>query len=326
MSPILDVRNLGVTVGQGQAPVTIVDDVSFVVNRGEVLGLAGESGSGKTITALALMGILPPHTQLSGTALFDGQDLLSLRGRSLRKVQGRRVAMVFQDPTSALHPMLTIGRQLTEHMRYHLGIGRREARERAIELLDQVRIPGPKAALGSYPHQFSGGMRQRIQIAIALACDPDLLIADEPTTALDVTIQAGILRLLDGLCRDRGLAVLLITHDLGVLSAIAHRVMVMYSGRVIESCATGDLMTASRHPYTRALLSAVPHPEAGEASLVPIAGTPPAPASRPAGCAFSPRCKFAEETCTSTVPPLALVGQDHSSACLVDPFLVGDRR
>ena len=326
MSPILDVRNLGVTVGQGQAPVTIVDDVSFVVNRGEVLGLAGESGSGKTITALALMGILPPHTQLSGTAMFDGQDLLSLRGRSLRKVQGRRVAMVFQDPTSALHPMLTIGRQLTEHMRYHLGIGRREARERAIELLDQVRIPGPKTALGSYPHQFSGGMRQRIQIAIALACEPDLLVADEPTTALDVTIQAGILRLLDGLCRDRGLAVLLITHDLGVLSAIADRVMVMYSGRVIESSATGELMTASRHPYTRALLSAVPHPEGGVASLVPIAGTPPAPASRPAGCAFSPRCKFAEEACTGTVPPLALVGQDHSSACLVDPFLVGDRR
>ena len=190
MSPILDVRNLGVTVGQRQAPVTIVDDVSFVVNRGEVLGLAGESGSGKTMTALALMGILPPHTQMSGTALFDGQDLLTLHGSSQRKVQGRRLAMVFQDPTSALHPMLTIGRQLTEHMRYHLGIGRREARERAIELLDQVRIPGPKAALGSYPHQFSGGMRQRIQIAIALACEPDLLIADEPTTALDVTIQA----------------------------------------------------------------------------------------------------------------------------------------
>jgi oligopeptide transport system ATP-binding protein len=326
MSPIIDVRNLGVTVGQGQAPVTIVDDVSFVVNRGEVLGLAGESGSGKTITALALMGILPPHTQLSGTALFDGQDLLTLRGSSLRKVQGRRLAMVFQDPTSAMHPMLTIGRQLTEHMRYHLGIGRREARERAIDLLDQVRIPGPKAALGSYPHQFSGGMRQRIQIAIALACEPDLLIADEPTTALDVTIQAGILRLLDGLCRDRGLAVLLITHDLGVLSAIAHRVMVMYSGRVIESCATGELMTASRHPYTRALLSSVPHPGAAESSLVPIAGTPPAPASRPAGCAFSPRCKFAEETCTSTVPPLAQVGRGHGSACLVDPFLVGDRR
>jgi oligopeptide/dipeptide ABC transporter ATP-binding protein len=325
MSPILDVRNLGVTVGQHQAPVTIVDDVSFVVNRGEVLGLAGESGSGKTMTALALMGILPPHTQMSGTALFDGQDLLTLRGSSLRKVQGRRLAMVFQDPTSALHPMLTVGRQLTEHMRYHLGIGRREARERAIDLLDQVRIPGPKAALGSYPHQFSGGMRQRIQIAIALACEPDLLIADEPTTALDVTIQAGILRLLDGLCRDRGLAVLLITHDLGVLSAIAHRVMVMYSGRVIESCATGELMTASRHPYTRALLSSVPHPEAGETLLVPIAGTPPAPASRPAGCAFSPRCTFAEETCTSTVPPLTLVGPDHGSACLVDPFLVGDR-
>jgi oligopeptide transport system ATP-binding protein len=330
MSAILDVRHLGVTVGgQGKqdGPVTIVDDVSFTVSRGEVLGLAGESGSGKTMTALALMGILPPHTQTSGTALFDGRDdLLALRGKALRQIQGRRVAMVFQDPASSLHPMLTVGRQLTEHVRHHLGIGQREARERAVDLLDQVRIPNPRAALGSYPHQFSGGMRQRIQIAIALACDPELLIADEPTTALDVTIQAGILRLLDRLCSERGLAVLLITHDLGILSAIAGRVLVMYSGRVIESSAVGELMTGSRHPYTRALLSSVPHPGAAQASLVPIAGTPPAPAARPPGCAFAPRCDFAEPACAAEVPALALLGDGHASACLVDPFLAGDRR
>jgi oligopeptide transport system ATP-binding protein len=330
MTAILDVRHLGVTVGQHgkhDKPVTIVDDVSFTVSRGEVLGLAGESGSGKTMTALALMGILPPHTQTSGTAVFDGRDdLLALRGNALRQVQGRRVAMVFQDPASSLHPMLTVGKQLTEHMRHHLGLGKREARERALDLLDQVRIPNPGAALGSYPHQFSGGMRQRIQIAIALACDPELLIADEPTTALDVTIQAGILRLLDRLCADRGLAVLLITHDLGILSAIAGRVLVMYSGRVIESSATGELMTGSRHPYTRALLSSVPHPGAAQASLVPIAGTPPAPTARPPGCAFAPRCEFAEQACAAEVPALALLAEGHACACPVDPFLVGDRR
>jgi oligopeptide/dipeptide ABC transporter ATP-binding protein len=330
MSPILDVRHLGVSVGQDgkqDKPVTIVDDVSFTINRGEVLGLAGESGSGKTMTALALMGILPPHTQTSGTALFNGQDdLLALRGNALRKVQGRRVAMVFQDPAASLHPMLTVGKQLTEHMRHHLGLSKREAREKAADLLDQVRIPNPRAALGSFPHQFSGGMRQRIQIASALACDPELLIADEPTTALDVTIQAGILGLLDLLCAERGLAVLLITHDLGILAAIAGRVLVMYSGRVIELAETGELVAGSRHPYTRALLSSVPHPGSGETALVPIAGTPPAPAARPPGCAFAPRCKFAEQACTVEVPPLTLVGQGHESACRVDPFLAGDRR
>jgi oligopeptide transport system ATP-binding protein len=269
MTALLDVRGLEVTVGHGAASVTIVEDVNFTIGRGEVLGLAGESGSGKTMTALALMGILPPEARAAGMAMFDGQDLVGLRGRPLRQVQGRRIAMVFQDPASSLHPMLTIGRQLTEHMRHHLRISRHEAQRRAIDLLDQVRIPDPRAALRAYPHQFSGGMRQRIQIAIALACEPDLLIADEPTTALDVTIQAGVLRLLERLCRERGLAVLLITHNLGVLSAIADRVIVMYSGRIIESCLTAELMTSSRHPYTRALLSSVPRPDAADTVLVP---------------------------------------------------------
>jgi oligopeptide/dipeptide ABC transporter ATP-binding protein len=222
--------------------------------------------------------------------------------------------------------MLTIGRQMTEHMRHHLGIGRRDSEQRALDLLDQVRIPDPRAALKALPHQFSGGMRQRIQIAIALACEPDVLIADEPTTALDVTIQAGVLRLLDGLRRDRGLAVLLITHDLAVLSALADRVVVMYAGRVVESCAVKEMATGNRHPYTRALLSSLPRPEARGPALMPIGGTPPSPASRPPGCAFNPRCDFAVDACASTVPPLVEIGQGHHSACPVDPFADGEPR
>jgi oligopeptide transport system ATP-binding protein len=323
VTTLLEARGLSVRVGHDAAPVALVDDVSLTISRGEVLGLAGESGSGKTMTALALMGILPPQVHASGEVWFGDQDLLKLRPRSLRQIQGNRIAMVFQDPSSSLHPMLPIGRQLTEHMRHHLDIGKRDAAARAVELLEQVRIPDPNAALKAYPHQFSGGMRQRIQIAIALACEPDVLIADEPTTALDVTIQAGVLRLLDRLCRERGLAVLLITHDLGVLSALADRVVVMYAGRVVESCPTSELMKANRHPYTRALISSLPHPDAEGSTLMPIAGTPPTPAARPPGCAFNPRCDFAVATCTSAVPELVTVGEGHIAACPVDPFAPG---
>lgn len=320
MTALLDVRRLGVRAGEEKAPITIVDDVSFTIARGEVLGLAGESGSGKTMTALALMGILPGEARTTGQIWFASEDVLKLRGRALQQIQGRRIAMVFQDPGSALHPMLTVGRQLTEHIRHHLRISGRDAEKRALDLLDQVRIPNPRAALKAFPHQFSGGMRQRIQIAIALACEPDLLIADEPTTALDVTIQAGVLRLLDQLRRERGLAVLLITHDLAVLSALADRVVVMYAGRVIESCRVSELMNANRHPYTRALLSSLPHPEAEGAALVPIAGTPPTPATRPPGCAFGPRCEFVTDACANGIPELVDIGGGHHSACPVDPF------
>jgi oligopeptide/dipeptide ABC transporter ATP-binding protein len=326
VSALLEVRRLGVTAGPDTAPVTIVDDVSFTMERGEVLGLAGESGSGKTMTALALMGILPAQSRATGEVRFADQNVLKLRGRALRQIQGRRIAMVFQDPSSALHPMLTIGRQMTEHMRHHLGVGRRDSERRALDLLDQVRIPDPRMALKAFPHQFSGGMRQRIQIAIALACEPDVLIADEPTTALDVTIQAGVLRLLDGLRQDRGLAVLLITHDLAALSALADRVVVMYAGRVVESCAVKELATHNRHPYTRALLSSLPRPDVGGPALVPIGGTPPSPAARPAGCAFHPRCDFAVDACARAVPPLVEIGQGHHSACPVDPFADGGTR
>jgi oligopeptide transport system ATP-binding protein len=235
-------------------------------------------------------------------------------------MSGRDLAMVFQDPLTSLHPMLTIGRQLTDHVRLHLGLDRRSAGERALELLEEVRIPDGHAALRAYPHQFSGGMRQRIAIAIAIACRPKLLIADEPTTALDVTVQAGILRLLDRLRRENDLAVVLITHDLGVMSAIADRVSIFYAGRVVESGSRADVLQRPRHPYTQALLDALPHPEAPpDQRLVAIPGAPPSPGNIPPGCAFNPRCSYAQETCRVVVPPLAAV-DGRALACPVDPF------
>jgi len=227
MKPLLSVRDLRVFLDTASGPLSIVDGVSFDIAAGQVFGLAGESGSGKTITALALLGLLPAGARTGGSAILDGRDLLTMGNRQRRRTRGREVAMVFQDPVSSLHPMLTIERQLTEHLRYQLGMSPKEAVERAVQLLTDVRIPNPKAALRGYPHQFSGGMRQRIQIAIGLACEPRLLIADEPTTALDVTVQAGILRLLHRLCQEKDLAVMLITHDLGVLSALADTVTVI---------------------------------------------------------------------------------------------------
>jgi oligopeptide/dipeptide ABC transporter ATP-binding protein len=285
-----------------------------------MFGIAGESGSGKTISMLALLGLLPERSSVEGTALFGGRELLRMRRSDLRRLSGRELAMVFQDPFTSLHPMLSVGKQLTEHVRLHLELDRRTAEKRAVELLADVRIPDPHAALRRFPHQFSGGMRQRIAIAIALACRPKLLIADEPTTALDVTVQAGILRLLDRLRREQELAVVLITHDLGVLSSIADTVSIFYAGRVVESGPRDDVLQRPRHPYTRALLDALPHPEAAkEKPLVAISGTPPTPGRIPAGCAFHPRCAYAIETCLTSVPPLEPVDR-RRLACPPDPF------
>lgn len=322
MTALLKVEDLRVWLPGSHGPVPVVDGVGFEVGAGRVFGLAGESGSGKTMTALALLGLVPGRARIEGRAMFDGADLLSLHGSALRRTRGRRVAMVFQDPMSSLHPMLTIEHQLTEHLRYHLRVSRGEARRRALALLAEVRIPDPEAALRGYPHQFSGGMRQRIQIAMALACEPRLLIADEPTTALDVTVQAGILGLLERLCRTSGLGVILITHDLGVLSALAHTVTVMYAGRVVESGPTGAVMRRPRHPYTRGLIDSLPHPERPDEPLVPILGTPPSPDERPAGCAFHPRCAFALDACRRDEPPLLKLDGDRQMACPVDPLPV----
>ena len=318
MTALLQVKNLSVALtADGHS---IVDDVSFTVEPGQVFGLAGESGSGKTMTALALMGLLPRGAIVRGSALFDGRDLVRVTEPQFRRMRAREIAMVFQDPLSALHPMLSIDRQMTEHLQSHLGMNRSAARDVAMRLLAEVRIPDPRAALRGYPHQFSGGMRQRIQIAMALACEPKLLIADEPTTALDVTVQAGILRLLDRLCHTRDLGVILITHDLGVLSSIADKVTVMYAGRIVESGSASATIAHPRHPYTKGLLDSLPHPDSADRPLSPIPGAPASAADRPQGCAFHPRCPYAIDACRLAVPPLVRLDDGRLAACIVDPF------
>ena len=318
-TPLLEVEELRVRLPVRGGSISVVDGVDYAVAESEVFGVAGESGSGKTMSVLALIGLLPSGATASGRASFRGLDLLALRGRALRDIRGGGIGMVFQDPMTSLHPMLSIGQQIEEPIRQHLGVRRAGARRRAAELLDAVRLPDPERALRAYPHQFSGGMRQRVAIAIALAAEPELLIADEPTTALDVTVQAGIIRLLDALRRERGLSVVLITHDLGVMSAIADRIAVFYAGRVVETGPRDDLLRHPRHPYTKALLDALPHPELpADHPLVPIAGAPPAPAAVPEGCAFHPRCAHRVETCSVDVPELVHDGS-RAFACPVDP-------
>jgi len=312
-APLLELENLSITLPSGSGPRTVVHSVDLAVAPGQIYGIAGESGSGKTLTMLSLLGLLPRGGVASGSARFDGREIAGSRSA----LRGRDISMVFQDPMTALHPMLTVGRQMTEHARRHLKLSKREAQERAVAMLADVRIPDGEAALRAYPHEFSGGMRQRIAIAIALMCEPRVLIADEPTTALDVTVQAGILRLLDRLRREKGMSVVLITHDLGVMSSIAERMSVMYAGRVIETGDAGDVLKAPAHPYTRALLSALPHPGAGaQTELLSIPGVPASPLDPPPGCAFHPRCPLAIEECRMVVPPLLTDG-DHAAACLV---------
>ena len=323
LTTLLSVKELRIRLPTAAGLVTVVDGIDYEVQTGQVFGIAGESGSGKTISVLALLGLLPDGAQVEGSAMFEGQDLLRLGRRAMRDVRGTEIAMVFQDPMTSLHPMMTIERQLTEHVRYHLGLSAPKARERAAELLHQVRIPDPAGALAGYPHQFSGGMRQRIAIAIALACRPRILIADEPTTALDVTVQAGILHLLDSLRSEFGLSVVMITHDLGVMSSIADWLTVMYAGRVVESGRTAEVLGRPRHPYTAGLLAALPHPEAAEdTALLSIPGSPPSPQTRPAGCPFHPRCKYARPSCSVDVPDLAPVGGGRRLACPIDPLAV----
>jgi oligopeptide transport system ATP-binding protein len=318
---LLSVRGLTVELPTRSGWVRIVDDVSFDVGRNSIFGLAGESGSGKTMAVKALMGLAPPDARLSGQALFEGRDLMSIGTKALRSIRGKDIAMVFQDPMTSLHPMISIGGQLTDHLKSHLGLNKAARRKRAVELLKLVRIPDPDGALSAFPHQFSGGMRQRIAIAIALACDPKLLVADEPTTALDVTVQAGILRTLERLRSDSDVSIILITHDLGVMSALADDVHVCYAGRLIEIGPASQLLTTPRHPYTHGLLTALPHREDGHRGrLIPIPGVPPNPADRPSGCAFHTRCAFAIDRCHSEVPQLTYRGLEVSSACHVDPF------
>jgi oligopeptide transport system ATP-binding protein len=318
---ILEVSGLTVRFASQGQEVHAVEDVAFSLGRGETLGIVGESGSGKSVTALALMRLVPtpPGRIISGRVLFEGRDLLAVSAEEIRAVRGRDIAMIFQDPMTSLNPVLTIGRQLTEVLEVHLGLGAKAARNRAIELLTLVGIPAPEQRIDDYPHRFSGGMRQRAMIAMAVACNPKLLIADEPTTALDVTIQAQILEILGNLQRELGMAVILITHDLGVVAGLADRVAVMYGGRIVEEGPTADVFRDPRMPYTIGLLGSIPRLDRpDERRLTPIPGKPPEPIGSAMRCRFAPRCPHAAPICRVKAPPFRAIGPGRHARCHFD--------
>jgi oligopeptide/dipeptide ABC transporter ATP-binding protein len=315
---LLDVRDLRTHFFTRDGVVRAVDGVSFSVEKGKTLGIVGESGCGKSVTALSIMGLIPkpPAKIVSGEVLFEGRDLVRLRDRELEDVRGHEIAMIFQDPMTSLNPTLKIGTQITEVIRRHLDLSKSEARKRAVELLDEVRIPGAATRLDDYPHRFSGGMRQRVMIAIALACDPKLLIADEPTTALDVTVQAQILDLLEDLRQRHDMAMIIITHDMGVVAEAADDIVVMYAGQIVEEANTLDLFDRPEHPYTEALLGALPQIDGDgirSGRLTAIPGRPPDLIAPPPACRFAPRCPYAShnDTCTVEPPELREVRPGH---------------
>ena len=301
---VLEVKDLSVQFRTNDGAVYAVNDVSFELGRGQTLGIVGESGSGKSQTVLAMMGLLARNGAASGQVLHHGRNLLGLTPAELNAVRGDRIAMIFQDPMTSLNPYLTVERQMTEVLELHRGLGRREARGRAIAALDAVKIPDARRRIDFYPHEFSGGMRQRVMIAMALLCEPEVLIADEPTTALDATVQAQITQLLRELQRDHGTAIVMITHDLGVVAGLCDDVMVMYGGRVMEHASAEDIFHRPSHPYTRGLLAALPRMDANAGALVSIPGNPPNMNALPPGCPFSARCRFVEDRCATTMPLL----------------------
>jgi oligopeptide transport system ATP-binding protein len=319
--PVLSVRNLTTRFQTERGRVAAVDDVSFDVQAGETLAIVGESGSGKSVTALSILRLIPnpPGKIERGEVILAGRDLLKLSEPEMRAVRGDRIAMIFQEPMSSLNPALTIGFQIAEPMNVHRHMPWSRALDKAVELITAVRMPDAEARRSAYPHQFSGGMRQRAMIAMALACEPQLIIADEPTTALDVTVQAQILDLLRELASRANSALILITHDLGVVARYADRVAVMYAGRIVESAPARALYAKPRHPYTLGLMQSAPRLD-GDASrrLLPIEGQPPDLAALPAGCSFSPRCRYVTDRCRSERPELREVGERHQKACFVD--------
>jgi peptide/nickel transport system ATP-binding protein len=317
-TPLLEVADLSVRFDTDDGQVHAVDRLSFSLGEGEVLGIVGESGCGKSVTCMSLVRLLPETAHVSGSVRFDGTDLLTLPMRRLRRVRGRQISYVFQEPMTSLNPVFSIGHQIEEVLRRHLDLSRHEARARAIELLQLVRIPAAARRLGEYPHQLSGGMRQRVMIAMALACDPKLLVADEPTTALDVTIQAGILDLMRDIRERLGTAIILITHNLGVVADVADRVVVMYAGRKAEEASVDDLFAHPQHPYTIGLLGAVPRPYEGEGTrerLQEIPGRVPSLRELPTACAFADRCPRADELTRSEIPEVREIRPRHLVAC-----------
>jgi oligopeptide transport system ATP-binding protein len=323
MATVLEVHDLKTHFFTDDGVVRAVEGISFHLQEGETLGLVGESGCGKSVSALSLMRLVPPPGRtVGGQVLFGERDLLRLSESEMRQVRGNRIAMIFQEPMTSLNPVLTVERQLTEALELHLKMARRAARRRAAELLQIVGIPDAARRVKDYPHQFSGGMRQRVMIAMALSCNPRVLIADEPTTALDVTIQAQILELIKRLSAERGTAVVLITHNLGVIARYADRVHVMYAGKIVETGSSADIYSTPRHPYTMGLLSSVPRLDLPKKErLTSIPGVPPDPANLPAGCAFRSRCRYAVGRCAQETPPLLPVGPEHTAACWVAPQL-----
>jgi peptide/nickel transport system ATP-binding protein len=317
MAALLELRDLRVSFGTRDGVVQAVDGVSISIERGRTLGVVGESGSGKSVTALTIMGLTRlPNAMVGGQVLFDGTDLLQLPAERLQSIRGRRIAMIFQDPLSSLHPLYTVGWQIEEAIRAHRRVSRREARRRAIEALAAVEIPNAAQRVDSYPHELSGGMRQRAMIAMALVLEPDVLIADEPTTALDVTVQAQILDLMRGLQRELGTAVVLITHDLGVIAETADEVAVMYAGRIVEQGSLETILEAPEHPYTWGLLESIPRLDTPRrARLQPIEGAPPSLVHPPSGCRFHPRCPYVMRMCRTMDPELLESDERHLVAC-----------
>ncbi|OYD74472.1 UNVERIFIED_ORG: oligopeptide transport system ATP-binding protein [Burkholderia sp. CF145] len=312
---LLEVKDLSVRFARRDgAPVDAVQRVSFSLDKGKTLGIVGESGSGKSQTVMALLGLLAKNGKVSGEALYNGTNLLTMNEATLNRIRGDRIGMIFQDPMTSLNPFLTIERQMTETLQLHRKLSRREAKQRAIETLERVRIPDAARRIGMYPHEFSGGMRQRVMIAMALLSEPEILIADEPTTALDVTVQAQIIELLRELNRERGTAIILITHDMGVVAGLCDDVMVMYAGQTVEQAPAQQLFAAPTHPYTIGLLNALPRlTDDDDQPLQTIPGNPPLPGMATQGCAFAPRCTYAEERCRATRPALEPIeGEVHA--------------
>jgi peptide/nickel transport system ATP-binding protein/oligopeptide transport system ATP-binding protein len=316
--PLLSITNLTTAFATARGEVTAVEDISFSLDEGEILGIVGESGSGKSVTALTIMGLLPqpPARVVGGQVRFDGEELTRLSDTRMQRIRGPGIAMVFQEPMTSLNPVFTIGEQVMETIRAHERLSQRVLYSRALEMLEKVGIPSAARRMADYPHQLSGGQRQRVMLAIALACRPRLLIADEPTTALDVTIQAQILDLLMDLRDEFGMALIIITHNMGVVAETADRVLVMYAGRIVEEAPVARLFDRPLHPYTRGLLECVLSLEQQHERLIAIEGALPDPARRPAGCRFAPRCRYAVPACAAGIPPLAAFGAGHGAACI----------